>query len=456
MRSRLRRTAATDGAVPAAGRPKVVVVGAGFGGLAVAHHLAKAPVDVTVVDRNNFHTFLPLLYQVATAGLNAADVAYAVRGILRSAPNTAFRQATVTGVDWGARRVELHDGSSLPFDFLVVAAGATANFFGIEGAADHALPLYTLADAAALRNHVLACFEAADADPSLVADGVLTFVVVGGGPTGVEVSGALAELFQVVFRRDFPRLDVGAARILLVEALDDLLTAFDRPSRDHARQALVERGVEVRTGTTVEAVTPTRVRLAGGEEVPCHTLVWAAGVRANPLAEALGVPTGRGGRIAVGPDLRIPGHPEAFAIGDIAAVDDGKGGLLPGVAQVAMQGGRHAAAEILRAIAGEPPRPFRYRDKGSMATIGRRSAVAELPLGIRLSGTIGWLAWLALHLVELIGFRNRLSVLLNWAWNYLTWDRGPRLIFGPRRRTIAAARRTAGVAGAAAPDRDGP
>jgi NADH dehydrogenase len=414
--------------------PRVVVIGAGFGGLAVARHLRNVPVEVTVVDRDNFHTFLPLLYQVATAGLNSADVAYAVRGILREAPNAAFRQGTVTRVDWDAHHVLLDDGATLPFDHLVVAAGATANFFGIEGADANALPLYTLEDAVALRNHVLSQFEAADADPSLVDDGALRFVVVGGGPTGVEVSGALAELFDVVLRRDFPRLDVGAAEVVLVEAVDDVLNNFRPASRQHARAALTERGIRVRTGTAVESVTPDRVRLAGGEVLATHTLVWAAGVRANPLADALGVPTGRGGRIAVGPDLRIAGHPEAFAVGDIAAADDGHGGLLPGVAQVAMQGGKHAAAEIRRSLAGRPPKPFRYLDKGNMATIGRRSAVADLPLGVRLSGTIGWLAWLALHLVELIGFRNRVSVLVNWAWNYLTWDRGPRLIFGRRAR----------------------
>ena len=409
---------------------RVVVVGAGFGGLAVARGLKGAPVEVTVVDRNNFHTFQPLLYQVATAGLNAADVAYVVRGVVRGLDNVAFRQGTVTGVDWQARTVALDDGGTLPFDHLVVAAGATANFFGIEGAAEHSLPLYTLEDAVALRNHVLGRFEAADADPALLAEGALTFVVVGGGPTGVEVAGALAELFDVVLRRDFPRLDVGGARVVLVEAVDDLLGSFKAPSRAHARSALEARGVDVRTVTAVESVTPTTVTLESGEVIPSHTLIWAAGVRANALADALGVETGKGGRIAVGPDLRIPGHHDAFAIGDIAAIGDGHGGFLPGVAQVAMQSGAYVA----RAIRATTTRPFRYTDKGSMATIGRRAAIAELPLGIRLSGTIGWWAWLGLHLLQLMGFRNRLSVLLNWTWSYFTWDRGPRLIFWSRRR----------------------
>jgi NADH dehydrogenase len=322
----------------------------------------------------------------------------------------------------------------LPFDFLVVAAGATAEYFGVPGADRWAHPLYTLADAAALRNHLLARFEAADADPALVDDGALTFAVAGGGATGVEVAGALAELFQVVLRRDFPRLDVGRARIVLLEMGDDLLPAFAPQSRAGARSTLVERGVEVRTGEAVAEVGPTRILLGSGEELRAHTLVWAAGVRANPVAEALGIETGRGGRIVVGPGLRVPQHPEAFAIGDIAAIGTGDGGVLPGVAQVAIQSGRHVAAEIRRQLAGEAAEPFRYVDKGAMATIGRRAAVAEVPLPggrtLRLSGTPGWLSWLGLHLVYLVGFRNRASVLLNWAWNYLTWDRGPRLIFG--------------------------
>lgn len=434
--------------VPAPGRlavlnastsPRVVVVGAGFGGLAVARGLAGSgpgAADVTLVDRNNFHTFQPLLYQVATAGLNAADVAHAVRGIVRNHGNVRFRQGSVTGVDWAARTVVLDRGAHLPFDHLVVAAGATAEHFGIPGAAEHGWPLYTLADAAALRNHILERFEAADADPAgaTLDDGALTFAVVGGGPTGVEVAGALAELIRVVLRKDFPHLDTGRARIVLLEMGDDLLPGFGPRSRAVARRTLHSRGVEVRTGEAVAEATPTRIVLRSGEELRAHTLVWAAGVRASPIAAALGVATGRGGRILVDRALRIVDHPEASAIGDIAAVD---GMPLPGVAQVAIQGGRHVAAQLR----GRVPTgtPFRYTDKGAMATIGRRAAVAEIPVPaaggrtLRLAGTPGWVSWLGLHLVYLIGFRNRASVLLNWAWNYLTWDRGPRLIFGERR-----------------------
>ena len=403
------------------------MIGAGFGGLAAVRELADAPVHVTIVDRHNFHTFQPLLYQVATAGLNAADVAYAVRGIFQRQRNVSFRQAEVIGVDWPRSTLLLDDGE-LHFDHLVVAAGATAAYFGIDGAEENGFPLYVLEDAIALRNHILERFEAADADPSLVDDGALSFVVVGGGPTGVEVAGALSELFRMVLRKDFPRLDISKVRVVLIEMADVLLQPFSAASQRHARERLSDMGVDVRTGEAVVRVTPSRVELKSGAVLASHTLVWAAGVRANPLVEALGVPTGRAGRIVVGPDLRIEGHPNAYAVGDVAASLAADGSVLPMLAPVAMQGGRHVA----RQIRSGRHRSFRYRDKGTMATIGRRAAVAELPLHVRLSGTPAWMAWLGLHLVTLVGFRNRLSVFLNWAWNYVTWDRGPRLIIQPR------------------------
>lgn len=409
-------------------RPEVVIIGAGFGGLAAAQELESAPVDVTIVDRNNFHTFQPLLYQVATAGLNAADVAYPVRGIFQRQPNATFRRGTVTGVDWETRTIQLEDGT-LAFDHLIVAAGAVTHHFGVEGAAEHAFPLYELRDAIRLRNHVLARFEAAATDPSIVEDGALTFVVVGGGPTGVEVAGALIELISIVLRRDFRsgELDVERARVVLVEMADEVLTEFHPASRRHAQEILAARGVEVCTGATVERVTATRVHLSGRDELAAHTLVWAAGVRPNPLAAAIDATTAPTGRLVVEDDLRLPDHPEAFAIGDIAAIG-GPDRPLPLLAPVALQSGRHAARQVRRLLDGRPTRRFRYIDKGTMATIGRRAAVAELPLGLRLQGTPAWFAWLGLHLVFLIGFRNRISVLLNWAWNYVTWDRGPRLI----------------------------
>ncbi len=409
-----------------------MIIGAGFGGLHAATELKHAAADVTLVDRHNFHTFQPLLYQVATAGLAAADVAYPVRGIFQRQSNLAFRQGKVTGVDWAARSLELEGEGPLAFDHLIVSAGATTNTFGIDGVDEHGFPLYNLADAIRLRNHVLDCFEAADRDPHLLDDGALTFVVVGGGPTGVEVAGALSELFSTVMCKDFPRLDIARARVVLVEMRDELLAPFSRSSRQHARHALEQREVEVRTDTAVERIGATRVCFHGGEELAAHTLIWAAGVMANPLAGALQVPQAASGRIKVGTDLRIDGRP-AFAIGDIAAIPAHRSAadpsdVLPQLAPVAMQSGRHAARQIVRMMAGQPTKPFRYVDKGTMATIGRRSAVAELPLHIKLSGTPAWFAWLGLHLVFLAGFRNRLSVFLNWAWNYLTWDRGPRLI----------------------------
>jgi NADH dehydrogenase len=420
----------------------VVIVGAGFGGLATARELADAPVRVTLVDRNNFHTFQPLLYQVATSGLASADVAYPVRGIAGRQDNLAFRQATVIGADLDAKVLHLqhddHEVEDLTYDHLVVAAGATTNTFGIPGVDHHGFPLYNLADAARLRNHVLERFEAADAEPQLIDEGALTFVVVGGGPTGVEVAGALTELFDVVLRRDFRQLDLDRARVVLVEMQDHLLGPFSAVSQAHAREALEERGVDVRTGVQVARVRANQVTFADGEELAAQTLIWAAGVQANPVGAALGLATGRGGRIEVGPDLSVRDHPGVWAIGDNAAIVDAKGrsgALLPQLAPVAIQSGRHVARQICCIAAGRPApqAPFRYRDKGTMATIGRSRAVAELPLGIKLRGFPAWLAWLGLHLVMLAGFRNRISVFANWAWNWLTYDRGPRLILRSRR-----------------------
>jgi NADH dehydrogenase len=429
-------------------RPQVVIVGAGFGGLAAAKRLEGEAVDVVLIDRHNYHTFQPLLYQVATAGLNPADVGYATRGLFRRQRHVFVRQATVAGVDWVGRRVILAHDETIPFDHLILAAGASTNYFGVPGAREHAFPLYTLDDSIRLRNHVLNLFEAADVDPALIEDGILNFVIVGGGPTGVEVAGALAELVEQVLVDDFHDLDVRRARILLVEQLPQVLAPFSGRSQRYARSALERRGVEVRVDTSVQAITTRSVTLRStgddrarprpgdghgpqDEVLPTRTVVWAAGVRANDLATAATDEPGRGGRVPVNDDLSVPGHPGAYAVGDVAAIADGHGGWHPQLAQVAMQSGRHAAEQILATIAGRPTTGFHYVDKGTMATIGRRAAVAELRGGLRLTGVLAWLAWLLLHLVYLVGARNKVSVLVNWAWNYLTWDRGPRLILRP-------------------------
>jgi NADH dehydrogenase len=409
-------------------RHRVVVVGAGFGGLAAVKALADAPVDVVLVDANNFHTFQPLLYQVATAGLDADDVAFPARGIFHRQRNVDFRMRRVTGIDLDQRLVTLEGGGELGYDHLVLAAGAVSADYGIPGVKEHGFGLKTLADAVALRSHVLRCFEDAADDPRLVDSGLLTVVISGGGPTGVELAGGLLELFTKVLRKDFPNLDLRRARVVLVEMSDRLLGTFAPRLSTRAYRTLTRRGVEVVLGVGVDKVDADAVHLRDGTRIPTRTLVWTAGVEATSLARTMGVAVGPGGRIIVDPDLTVPGHPEVFAIGDIAVSGDGTGGSLPGVAQVAIQGGRHAGRMIRAQLDGQPTKPFRYRDKGSMATIGRHDAVAELPGGILLTGPIGWLAWLGLHLLYLIGFRNRANVLVNWGWNYLTYDRGSRII----------------------------
>ena len=414
-------------------RVRVVVVGAGFGGLTVARSLAHAsvPVEVILVDRHNFHTFSPLLYQVATAGVAPDDIAPSLRGVIRRDPNVEFEMAHVVGVDFESRRVILADGAPIAYDYLVLAAGAVSSDFGIPGVAEHALHLKSLADAIRVRRTVLCRFEAADRDPALIDDGELRVVVAGGGPTGVELSGALAELFTKVLAKDFRALNVQRAEVVLVEATDSVLQSFSRPSRAEAARELRARGVEIRLDAPIASVDGNGVVLRDGTRIAARTVIWCAGVKPSPLADALSLPRARRGGIAVGADLSVESRPEVFVIGDLASAVDRRGRTYPQLAPVAMQQARHVTRSIERRLAGRRTRRFRYVDKGTMATIGRRSAVAELPLHVRLGGTLGWLSWLGLHLVFLVGFRNRIVVLVNWVWNYFTWDRGNRVVMPP-------------------------
>lgn len=412
---------------------RVVVVGAGFGGIATVKALEGAPVAVTLVDSNNFHTFQPLLYQVATAGLDAADICFPVRRIFRDQRQVQVVLGTVTGIDLDQKAVTVDHGRLLPYDHLVIAAGSVTNSFGVTGVDEHTFPLKGVRDAIALRAHLLQRVEAAAAaagagdDPPGVDLGV---VIVGGGPTGVELAGGIRELVDQVLRREFPELDLAAVPVTLVEAADRVLTPFHPRLSARAARTLRRRRVNVELGVGVDHVEADAVVLADGRRLTAGTIVWATGVRASPVAGLLGVELGRGGRIPTEADLSLPGHPEVFAVGDIALPPD----PLPQVAQPAIQGGRHVAAQIRARLEDRPTAPFRYRDKGSMATIGRNSAVAKLPGHLRFSGFVGWVLWLGLHLIELMGFRNRISVLVNWVWNYLTYDRGARLILGPERQ----------------------
>ena len=412
-------------------RPHLVIVGGGFGGLYAARALAGRPVRVTLLDRRNHHLFQPLLYQVATAVLNPSDIAVPLRSILRGASNVTVFLANVERVDLAGRRVVL-DRGEIAYDVLILAAGASHSYFGHDDWELLAPGLKTLEDALEIRRRVLLAYEAAERErDGAEQEALLTFVVVGGGPTGVELAGALGEISRQTITRDFRLIDPSRARIVLVEGAPRILTAFPESLSRAAQDALQRIGVEVRTGVTVTRVTTDAVWL-GGEQIRARTVLWAAGVAAAPLARTLGTPLDRSGRVLVEPDLSIPGHPEAFAIGDVCACLHQTGAPLPGVAPVAIQQGRAVADNVLRRVGGQPTRPFRYRDQGSMATIGRAAAVAVVGR-FKLSGLVAWLAWLLVHIMFLIGFRNRLLVLFEWAWAYVTWHRGARLITGPWR-----------------------
>lgn len=437
-------------------RKRVVIVGAGFGGLRLARELVDAPVEVVLVDRNNYHLFQPLLYQVATAALEPEEIASAVRGVVQDQANVRFRMDEAVGVDWEARTLTLADGVPEPFDWLVVAAGAVTATFGVPGVTEHAFGLKRLSEAVGLRSWTIRQFErAAQATAPAELDAELTFAIVGGGATGVEMSVAMRELFEQVLAADFPGLDVARARVLLLEAGDTVLSAYPPDLRAYTLDQLRARGVEVRLGTAVASIEgdadgAQAVVLGTGERIETRTVLWAAGVEAAPLAGALGVEQGRGGRVTVGPDLRLPGRAGAFAIGDLAAATDADGAPLPQLAPVAQQQASYLARRIAAEARGERPdaAPFRYVDKGSMATIGRGAAVALLPGGIRLTGWVAWQAWAWLHLVLLVGFRNRANVMVNWIYNYATYDRSARLILDLPVERLARPRPEPGDTGA--------
>ena len=413
------------------GLPHVVIVGGGFGGLYAARALANRPVRVTLLDRRNHHLFQPLLYQVATAALNPADIATPLRSILRGAPNVTVLLAQVESVDLGGRRLVLDEGE-MSYDALVLAAGAGHSYFGHDDWEPLAPSLKTLEDALEIRRRVLLAYEEAERERDGAEQrALLTSVVIGGGPTGVELAGALAEISRETIARDFRVIDPTRARIVLLEGGPRVLASFPDPLPARAAAALTRIGVEVRTGATVTGVTADAVWL-GGEQIRARTVLWAAGVAAARLTRTLGVPLDGAGRVPVERDLSIPGHPEAFAIGDLCAFTGDDGRPLPGLAPVALQQGRAAARNVLHRLAGEPTEPFRYHDRGSMATIGRAAAVAVVGR-FRLSGLIAWLAWLFVHIAFLIGFRNRFLVLFQWAWAYISWQRGARLITRPWR-----------------------
>jgi NADH:quinone reductase (non-electrogenic) len=420
-------------------RHRVVVVGGGFGGLACARALDKKPVDVLLVDRHNYHLFTPLLYQVATSLLNPSDIAYPHRSIFRRSANVRFRQGRMVNVDLDRKLVRTHIDEEIPYDSLVLATGSENNYFANEELAHHTLGMKTLAETMRLRNHVLSCLELAAKSSSLDDRRAwLTFVIAGGGPTGVEYAGALAELLRLVLGRDFPELDPGHARIVVVEGLDRLLGAFHPKLGAYAARILRDHGVEVRTSTLVQKATDELVVLSDGDEIATRTIVWSAGVRPTYPLEPAEEEKSRSRRLRVDGQLRLVGRPDVYVIGDAASVAE-DGGELPMLSPPAMQAGRYVARSIVARAQGAPAglKPFRYVDKGTMATIGRRAAVADLH-GLKLRGTMGWLAWLLVHIYYLIGFRNRAVVLASWGWDYLRHDRPIRLILRSEADAVAA------------------
>ena len=435
-------------------RPRVVVVGAGFGGLNAAQKLARLPVQITVVDRKNHHTFQPLLYQVATAGLSPGEIAAPIRWILRAHSNIEVLLEEVREFNLNSRSVVTNE-AVLPYDYLIIAAGASHAYFGHPEWEPLAPGLKTIEDALEIRRRVLLAFELAERQALTGASNFpLNFVVVGAGPTGVELAGTLAEISRHALANEFRAINPARTRILLIEGGPRVLAAYSEDLSRKAEEQLKHLGVEVNTSHMVTRVEPGAVWV-GDNRIPASVILWAAGVAASPLGQKLGVPLDRAGRVIVRPDLSIPGHPEVFVIGDLASLQDEHGKMLPGVAPVAIQQGKWVARTIARDLEHQPRRNFHYHDKGSLATIGRAAGVAQFP-GFSLSGYFAWLAWLFVHIFFLIGFRNRLIVMIQWAWSYLTYERGARLITGSNQlpgwteaerpkdnQTVAAGKRSA-------------
>jgi len=408
-------------------KPRVVIIGAGFGGLWAARTLAQENVDVLVIDRNNYHTFLALLYQVAAAELEAEDIAYPVRSIFWKYSNIDFTLAYARHIDLQNRAIST-DGESISYDYLILATGSITYSFGLPGVAENAYCLKTLEEAVALKNHIICCFEAAVREEDKVKrESLLTFVIVGGGATGVEYAGALSELIHGPLVKDYRKVDLQSVRIILLEAANRLVANMPQSVRAYTLEKLQKMGVEVRLGAKVREVTPNAVLLSGQDTITTQTVIWTAGVKGEPLAELSGVATERDGRVPVQDTLQVPDQPEIYAIGDLASIKEDNR-ILQMVAQVAIQSGVSAAQNILRQISGQTPQPFRYHDRGSMITIGRKSA--GVAIGARTyTGFFAWLIWLVIHLFNLIGFRNRMMVLINWAWDYLLYERAVRFVF---------------------------
>jgi NADH dehydrogenase len=424
-------------------KPRVVVIGAGFGGLWAVRTLAKEPCDIMVIDRNNYHTFLALLYQVAAAELEAEDIAYPIRSIFRNLPTVDFALAHARRIDVENRIVET-DNQRFPYDYLILATGSVSHTFGIQGVGDHAFFLKTLEEGVALKNHIICCFERAARRADETGDaGLLTFVIVGGGATGVEYAGALSELIAGPMVNDYRTVNFQSVRIILLEGTEGLVGGMPPSIRAYTVERLGKMGVEVRLNKKVVAVTPESVLLGGEETIFTRTVVWTAGVRGEPLASLSGIPVSGDGRVTVLPTLQIPAHPEIYVVGDLARIDS-DGRPLPMVAQVAIQSAVAAAKNVGRRIARQEPLPFRYRDRGSMITIGRNAA--GVAIGSRtFTGFSAWLLWLIIHLFNLIGFRNRIMVLINWAWDYLLYERAVRFVFPSEISSSAKSSSCAGI-----------